>query len=206
VVAPLLRFAALSAGWAPTGVAMLTPMRLDTMAARALLGLAVREGVDLGPFLRRLAVGCGIGVLGVRVAVGGKFHERPVVLVAGLTLLAGVYTGIVGLCVQAAPTARVVRALEHPLLRSIGTYTYGMYLAHVFVLDAARALFERTGLLAGWPIAIFVLEFALTALGSYLLAAASFRWFEGPLLALKRFFPRDEPAPAEVAPAAAGNG
>jgi peptidoglycan/LPS O-acetylase OafA/YrhL len=74
--------------------------------------------------------------------------------------------------------------LDAPPLAWLGERSYGFYMVHTFLMVAAAAVLERTGLLRDGPAGharLYALAFALSA-G---VAAASYRFLEGPLLRLK---------------------
>jgi peptidoglycan/LPS O-acetylase OafA/YrhL len=136
-----------------------------------------------------LAAG-GIG-LTVVAAHGASPVATPLVTI-GYTLLAiGFGSILVGVVVGGAPP------LEARWLRAFGRYSYALYLLHFPILE----LSVRTRLGAtlvhsrlGWA--------ALTAAGlgaSLGVAAVSWRFFEAPILRLKRYFkPRRAAAPVPV--------
>ena len=84
--------------------------------------------------------------------------------------------------VSVSPGHFLVRAFESPPLVHVGAVSYGMYLMHVLVLDFARRVAARVG--SDSPEILFV----GCLMGTILLATASFRWFESPLLKHKARF------------------
>jgi peptidoglycan/LPS O-acetylase OafA/YrhL len=63
--------------------------------------------------------------------------------------------------------------------RRIGIVSYGIYLYHMLVRHGVDKAMRSAGLQSRW------LFFVATALGTWLVAEASYRWFESRFLALK---------------------
>lgn len=82
----------------------------------------------------------------------------------------------------------VTRALEWRPLAYIGVISYGIYLLHMIGLDVGRRIVDKAGL----PVAPMLFPFGLAV--TIMIAAASYRYFESPLLALRsRFRKRSSP-------------
>lgn len=78
--------------------------------------------------------------------------------------------------IVANPQSIVTRALEWRPLAFVGTVSYGVYLLHMLTIDlTTRAL---GSVAVSSPVLVFVLSAALAVV----VAAASFRWFERPLI------------------------
>lgn len=133
--------------------------------------------------------------------LGGQ--RAPLALLALLLVLlnvpnpeiAGVHRLAIQLCMVLLIASCVVREghiLSVPLswkpVRYVGVISYGMYLYHMWVAHAAGIALKRFGL----PKTRY--EFAVVLLGTVLVAHLSFRYFETPILRLKRFFVRTETA------------
>jgi len=139
----------------------------------ALLALCLDEQrgfTRVWPLLRRSpALTAALPVLWIGALLVHPFGT-PLLLDLGFTAL--VASAV--LC----PDSALGRVLGAPPLLAIGRVSYGIYLLHVPVLGllrrAAPGLIERPGLL--FPVAL---------LASWGLARLSYRYFEGPLLALK---------------------
>jgi len=95
------------------------------------------------------------------------------------------------------PESRVHRIFGWPWLRSLGKYSYGIYVLHIFVAHAVSTL---TGRLLGtslriWltphlhsrPLAVLV-EFCFNAAVVFLAAFLSYHLYEVHFLRLKRYF------------------
>lgn len=80
------------------------------------------------------------------------------------------------------PSDRIVRILEWRPLAYLGTISYGVYLLHMIVVDVVRRLMAFVDLHAD------SLVFVTCLIGTIALSAASFRYFERPLLRIKNRF------------------
>jgi peptidoglycan/LPS O-acetylase OafA/YrhL len=84
------------------------------------------------------------------------------------------------------------RVLRHPVLLSIGTYSYTIYIVHYHVGE-----WIKVHVLARYAVAhpgvTTVLEIGGTVALSWAIAWVSWRVLERPLLSLKRFVPMPRP-------------
>jgi peptidoglycan/LPS O-acetylase OafA/YrhL len=116
------------------------------------------------------------------------FGQRWSAPLAAVLLLAALWVdglpeGLVALAMTALVVACCIRPdhplrlpLEHRFLCHVGTVSYGIYLIHMLALNATRRLLPDSGSLA---------RFAVASLLAILVASASHRWFERPIMALK---------------------
>jgi peptidoglycan/LPS O-acetylase OafA/YrhL len=102
---------------------------------------------------------------------------------------------LVAVCIQDSSTSRaravLVRALETPVLTTVGKYSYAVYVFHMpvhFLLQRFMLPYQNActgagcvGVLATYTIAVLVV--------SMLLAFVSWRLLEAPILSLKRYVP-----------------
>jgi len=171
------------------GTHFLTPCRLDTLAAGALLAISPKPTAWLGWAATLLGGG---GLVLTAFACGTSLPETSAMQQVGLlcTLLLGV--GVLTL-------ARSARTLQ-PLfclapLRSIGKYSYCMYLTHMLVVEwLARRLQALGPDLAEWtqgwsPVALTAAFTVAVVACTWLLALVTYHAFERWFLALKRYFP-----------------
>jgi peptidoglycan/LPS O-acetylase OafA/YrhL len=191
-----LRVALSAAGVAPVAIYVLTPTRLDGLAVGALLALAARGEGGVARLVRparAAAAASGAGLLVLVAWQRGFSFLLPGTLTLGLGLLALFFGAILVLALGASAEGRVSRALSSRALRAFGRYSYALYVIHqaVFVVSAwvlanyvFEPLFPAASLLA-LQLAVYALALGL----AFLLAAASWRFYEEPLLRLKRFFP-----------------
>lgn len=172
------------------GTHFLTPCRMDALAVGALLAVTPPPRAWFGVVATALGVG---GLIATAYATGNStpesFGQQKWGLLAALLLGVGLLT-----------LARAVKSLE-PLftlrpLRSLGKYSYCIYLTHFLVIElvAAQVLQQEAAVIAGWreqfsPEVLVVAFTTLCCGASWLLAFASWHLFEKWFLALKRFFP-----------------
>jgi peptidoglycan/LPS O-acetylase OafA/YrhL len=91
------------------------------------------------------------------------------------------------------PENLLAPVLDNRAVRYVGTVSYGIYLMHMLNVNLARRVIP-----GGSRLAIFALAFPATIV----VAGLSFKYFETPVMNLKRFLIRQEaPKPAPPAPA-----
>ncbi|MGH0031967.1 MAG: acyltransferase family protein [Myxococcota bacterium] len=181
---------------APVAVYVLTPARLDGLAAGAFVAVAARQSGGLAVWqdvARRVAWGCAAGVAGLVVWQRGFDYALPGTATLGLGLLAlGFAAALVRLQDGGAPSA-TRRLIEGRGLRLFGRTSYALYVIHQVVLVVATRWLAEQVFARHWPDApLLALQVAVwtTAIGgSLLLAMASWRFVEAPILGLKRHFP-----------------
>lgn len=199
---------------------LLTPCRLDGLAAGSFIALALRDRADwqrLIALAPRVGLGSAAFLLGM---AAGQRHlldnvdfkgknlpgvDSSVLLCVGLTALALMFGSLVALTVNAAtqPRSATERIFRNPVLRSLGLYSYAIYVFHPLVISLARHGLDVAGLefptstagalacrLAVIPVILGVV---------YALAWVSYHLYEKHFLALKRFFPA---SPRSATPAA----
>lgn len=189
VIAPCLRFCLLNGGpTLPVGAYMLTPMRMDSLAAGAFLALLVRGPRAAKSFVVPAMIVGGMALAAFLTLVLTRHSKDPLdpaLGTIGFTLLWAFFGSTLLLALGWAPARD---ALSLPVLRWFGKYSYGLYVWHpiIFILvfhsDPARHLRGGDGhvpLLASTAIAL-VLTFALTL--------ASWHLWEKQFLKLKTRF------------------
>jgi peptidoglycan/LPS O-acetylase OafA/YrhL len=210
-----LRTGLVAAGVDPIAAYVLTPSRMEPLAAGAFIALASRSPGGLAPLLpasRRALAGCAIALLVLFAWRGGLPGMDPVVQTLGYATLAVLFASVLVLAVEARPGSVLARGLSHPTLRTLGKYSYALYLFHL----PLRALIRDTvygredfPTLLGSLIPGQILFYALSS--ALALAAAWLSWqlFEKHFLSLQRFFRNLPPQPAPLIPegvVAAGGG
>ena len=169
----------------------LTPCRLDTLAAGALLALVPPPPRWFGVACAWLGFG---GLLAVARQTGNPFPESIPMQQQGLIAALVFAVGLLTLARQ--PQGRVVGVFRLRPLRALGQVSYCVYLVHFLVLDAlTRGVLAlpdgaKQAIASALPAQAIAALLGLCCLcGSWLVAAISWRVFEEPILRLKRHFP-----------------
>jgi peptidoglycan/LPS O-acetylase OafA/YrhL len=172
----------------------LMPCRMDVLAAGACFAVVARRdgGTERAlRWARPLAVTSALAIVALWIWRGVLWHGDPAVAGVGFSLIA-VFSGCVVVFGVALPESHpLVRGLSARWLRSIGRVSYAMYLFHFALL---KILFlritpsERLVPILGSEAAVALLRFALVLVVTYAVARLSWRFYERPILALKRHF------------------
>lgn len=181
-----------------------TATRLDGLVMGALLAMAASGsgGMDrLAAPARRVLMATGAGLVVITILAGGfSAAESNLVLTLGLPLLCVFFTALVCLCAAPAQGGSLLqRVLAHPALRSIGKYSYAIYVLHMAVIfGLLRYGVTPAGLGSGvgGQLAGQFIFYALAGAGSYLAGLLSWNLYERHFLRLKRFFPRPTRTPS----------
>lgn len=156
--------------------------RFDELLVGCLVGSLASAGLLAGSSRSRrlLGVGAALGAALLGFLLWRAVWKEPVILEGGLTV-AATAVGVLIADIIARPTGWLASMLGRQLLVSIGRISYGLYLWHFPIVYSCGALAdERTP-----P----DLPRAALAIGlTFLVAAASYRWIEQPMLRLKRRF------------------
>jgi peptidoglycan/LPS O-acetylase OafA/YrhL len=122
-------------------------------------------------------------------------NDSPLVLTAGLTLLAFFFASVLLLALAARPASLSSRLLTSLPLRTFGKYSYALYLFHLLLLPLYERFFGVDLLrkpLHSYTLAGLVFTLLATA-ASLVAAKLSWHLLESPCLALKRHFPYNAP-------------
>jgi peptidoglycan/LPS O-acetylase OafA/YrhL len=205
-----LRVALVASGAAPAVAYVLTPCRLDTLATGAALAiLARRHGLAaLAPWARRVLpaalalfaacyafarVGAGAAPTAADYAAATEhalgFTTHPLVQTVGYTLLCAIYGALLVIVAAAPAGSPWARVFELRWLRSLGTYSYALYLFHFFVGMLAVGLPWTPARNPQWFVPAQLALWATAIAASYGLARLSWALLEAPMLSLKRHFP-----------------
>ncbi len=170
------------------------PTQVDSLAAGAALAVLMRSGLDFGQIARKaiwLLVASGTALLLLVQATGSLAYWHPEVWAEQihnlplLTLMALFWGSVVAM---AALGSRVLSPLlQLSALRHVGKVSYGVYMYHfptyVLVDKLLGGMLPHGGDLLG-QVAVPATKLAVT----YVLALASWRLIESPLLGLKERF------------------
>lgn len=167
---------------------LLTLSRLDAIGAGMAAALVIRHP-KWGPWLfsrpRVAYLALAAGALGYLLVLLRVILPAP----AGLTILAFSYVSVL-VVVLADPEGWISRALQARWLQRLGLISYAAYLLHVPVLMLMHGLVlhrdQRYPLITD---AASALATALALAVTSALATISWRWFEAPILRLKRHVP-----------------
>jgi peptidoglycan/LPS O-acetylase OafA/YrhL len=163
---------------------------MDALAAGACLALVPLPP----PWFGRVAAGLGAASLpAIAFASGGSLPETMGMqrwgLIAALLLA-------VGVLVLARGSGVMARLFTNRALRSLGKYSYCIYLTHLLVIDvivswitSPRLTDARSWITANCSGAVVLAAFTLLSLAAaWLLGFASWHLYEKHFLACKRFF------------------
>jgi len=174
---------------------VLMPARMDSLATGALLAFAIRDPTTWRGVGRKLQRIGGLplqrwigGLLLVWVAISLWSQGGPgsvqALRIGGFSLVAGCAGVLLAATLVAEHSAPLRVVLRHPVARSIGRYSYAMYLFHLPIDVALReAGVNPSGI---WQAFAFVAGASAITFG---FAAVSWRVVERPCLELKRYFP-----------------
>ncbi len=203
-LALVCRFAVMQAGWGEVACYVLTPCRVDALALGAWLACRARGPGGLAVVTRHAwpvfiaswaAFGACLWADGwQRGWWASVLGTLPLVLAGGAMVLA------------AAAFARgnlVVRVLAHPAAVFFGKYSYCLYVVHPLARRLVELVYTDDMLprVAGSLLPGRIIAMVLATAVSLALAMLSWRFFESPLLNLKRHFEYRAPAPRAGPPA-----
>ena len=207
---PLLRLAIVEArGWPVGSAYRVTPGRVDQLALGALLAVLFRSAPGrawLARWWRPVAAGGALAFLALGLPRGPFDMHQPGLEIWSHTLLGLAYGGLLAGAVAGEGTGgRLQHLLGAAPLQVLGRYSYGLYVVHFFVAEAAVAGLGR------WPAGAAVLAtrggvlaFAAAATALSLgLAWLSWHLVERRFLALKSRFVARPRAGAAAPPLAA---
>ncbi|HXC25224.1 MAG TPA: acyltransferase, partial [Gemmatimonadaceae bacterium] len=176
------------------GAYVLMPARIDALGIGAILALLVRDPDGLAWIARVqrfLLPGAVLAILSI-FAIRGSFEYRdPIVVTVGFSIVALGCGALIGRSLVAPVMSRTSRFFRSRVLRSLGRYSYALYVVHypLFYPVNRLNLLSRIprvlgSILPGWIVMSIVL------VGSaFAVAWVSWRVYESPILRLKRFVP-----------------
>jgi len=176
---------------------LLSPCRVDGLAMGALMALIVRSSLSVD-LVRNWAWGLGVPSLILIVALGfrggssgGFSHYGRAMTTAGFSMFAILFASVIALAVSAPAGSRGRAFLEWVPLRSVGRYSFAMYIFHLLFLRPFTILFPvgRLGhILHSTNMGIFAFAI-LACIATYCLGFLSWNLYEQNFLRLKRLFP-----------------
>lgn len=184
VVSFAMRWMVLYGGW--SGMAEFTLSRAGELAVGAFLALVIRESGESPQWLKRLAWPVFLTAFAVFFAIAWTHRDPrlsvPAIYLWGIVAISMMYGAMLVLALESKP---VKRLFELRFLRYLGTISYGVYVYHILFIKQFRwAGAKITGQSANQPKAILV-TFVIAVLGTWIVSALSFRYFESPILKLK---------------------
>jgi peptidoglycan/LPS O-acetylase OafA/YrhL len=205
VTALVIRVVWATHGGLGQGLSMMTFARMDSLLVGAIAAILFRDAESLGkikawlPWIALSMIG------GFFVAMGflygrSEWASSFFVQTAGYSMLA---LGCGALVLHSAETegapTLLQKILRNRTLSKLGAYSYGFYVFHVPVIGAAKLVvphlsraFQDT---LWFPLALFI----VLGLVTYGISAASYEWFEEPILNYKCHFEARFADPAKAA-------
>ncbi|HEX6812498.1 MAG TPA: acyltransferase [Planctomycetota bacterium] len=187
-VAWTLRFVAVAQGFEHTH--FVTPCRMDALAAGALLALVPLPSRWFGGFLTLLGAA---SLVAIAFTIGNPLPEDMSMQRWGLL---GALSLAVGVLVLARGAGASSRLFSTRVLRSLGQYSYCIYLTHLLVIqliawwiDRPQMSDARAWVAANCPGPLVLGCFTIGCLlAAWLVGLVSWHLFEKHFLACKRFF------------------
>lgn len=169
---------------------------VDGLLLGALVAVIWRSPDMALPSASQLVCAASVGALGL-AWIGRRGHlyfwERDVAAV-GLLLIAIITSCALCGVLKPEKDSLAVRWLSHPFLLSFGKYSYAIYLAHVPIGRLVELAFKPNEHLVFGSLLPPLLAFILIGGAvSWFVSYLSWHFFEKHFLALKRYFPYDEP-------------
>jgi len=188
----------------PEAVYRLTPFRIDTLCGGALLAVVVNQYPE---FLQHRWKMRGLFLFSALVFIVTGIGHMPgshAIIRLGYTSMIVAFTSLIALCLSRDGLTR--RVFSNSFLRRMGSYSYCFYLIHPFLMIYTNKHPSVHDNLAGFfhisassNLTWFVLaaiEFAI----DLFICALSYRFFEQPILKLKRLYPLRAPVQPETIP------
>jgi peptidoglycan/LPS O-acetylase OafA/YrhL len=173
---------------------MMTPTRADALAAGALVAALLR-GPEGARRVKKLCAFAGATSLALPLVVAGFDPiKHPWLRVLLYTELAVFFAALLWWSIDPSSLYGIPkRFYEWRVLRTIGGYSYGIYIFHLPIMFLTRAGAVRWGLFdvehPSWPGALGLIGANAALVGAS--ALVSFHFYEKPFLKLKRYFPRN---------------
>ncbi len=175
----------------PNFIYRFTPFRLDGLLMGALIAVYTAHRTDWVPF-RRAACAAFAAGLGLLLLASRKFSSPGSVQMTmyGYTALALLFGSLVTACIL--PPGRISgplqRVLSTTILRSLGRYSYFIYVFHLLILYSIGHVLEKLTRPFSAVAAIYI-SALLALLICWIAGAVSWKFVEKPVLNFKRYFP-----------------
>ncbi|HEX5229466.1 MAG TPA: acyltransferase [Bryobacteraceae bacterium] len=177
---------------------------LDALAAGALLAIAIRNPAwrRRMAFLARPIAVAGLASFGLLAwRAGSLFEYAPGIQTWGITALV-VSFAMITFVAATSKRGVTVGILQLSGLRFTGKISYGLYVLHPLVMALAIPALGAVPATAAVDLALNADKIVLVLLACFAAAAASWFYFEKPILGLKKHFRYSEPAPLRRSAAA----
>lgn len=203
--APLLRAMLMLGGFDSVVPYVLTVTRVDSLAVGGLLAALITERNGIQKWSSRLTAVAAVSVV-MLIAIVAYYkrlnRDDLMTTVFAYSLLATISAWAVLKASQIRIGTRAHTIIANPVLMSLGKYSYGLYVTHMFFVPVYVKLFPWTTLhkLTGSYAWAIVAHATLAILCSWAIAWVCFHAFEKHFLKLKGLFDYRKPA---VAPEAA---
>lgn len=193
VVSWFVRVSLLAAG-NPVAGYVLTPARVGPLALGGFVAITMRSPsgrmilAKIAPLVAAAMSALVIGILYVRRDFS---YMDPIVQLAGFDALALLFASLIVMVLTARPSTLFARCFSHPLLRSMGRYSYAMYLFHQPLILGLVGIGVSASVVppilgSRWPGELFFLLLSTAAVT--VLAFISWHVVEQPFLRLKARF------------------
>jgi peptidoglycan/LPS O-acetylase OafA/YrhL len=184
----------------PTAAYVLTPARMDSLAVGSMLAALARSPgawAILTRYASPAVLVFGTTLLFAFIVSRGLRAEGALMQTAGYPLLAFLSASIMVIALS-APAGSVVSALlTHPFLTFTGRISYGLYVVHhpiTLYLQPGVTWIRQMPEVLGSQIPRQWLFWVMAGSFSFAVAGLLWRFYESPLLRLKRLFPYRQPA------------
>jgi len=199
--APLLRAMLMLVGMDSVVPYVLTVTRVDSLAIGALMAVLIseRDGLQIWrPRIGAAAIVSACGLATLILCYRRLDRDDFLTTFVGYTFLALVSAWLVLAAAQIKSGTRACRVIANPVLRSLGKYSYGLYVTHMFFAPTFVLLFPWTGLhkLTGSYANAIIAHAALSIACSWGIAWCCYHGFEKHFLKLKGFFDYRKPVAA----------
>jgi len=177
------------AGWlTPTWAYTFLPFRMDSLAVGAALAILIRGEhrerlAKIAPTVLAMAAA---GVLAICVATRTTDHDSPGLSSVGFTLIALTSGSLLVLAVL--KHGIVYKLFSWQPLRTLGKYSYGLYLYHFPLAVLLDPIKPPLGHVLHSEVLAKVLFVVLSLAVNLAVAWSSFQFIESPIMSLKRKF------------------